>query len=53
MSSTNIINPNLVPITVGLESTGILEKMHILSIFKTKKHIWKNRSNNAFLIFHK
>jgi hypothetical protein len=36
MSSNNIINPNLVPITVGLESTGILEKMHILSIFKTK-----------------
>jgi hypothetical protein len=37
MSSTNIINPNLVPITVGLESTRILKKMHISNYFQNKK----------------
>jgi hypothetical protein len=36
MSSTNIINPNLVPITVGVKFTGILEIIHNLMYFQNR-----------------
>jgi hypothetical protein len=36
MSSTNIIILNLAPITVGVEFTRILEKMHTLIYFQNK-----------------
>ena len=52
MSSTNIINPNLVPITVGLESTGILEKMYISKYFQNKKNTF-GKIDPITLIFHK
>jgi hypothetical protein len=41
MSSTNIINPKLAPITVGVEPTRILEKMHTLMYFQNRNTLEK------------